>query len=50
MAKLLPPLVEGTIPAFYNNNGIVNITIPFSMNRAVSKGSVKGFSIKVKTA
>lgn len=50
MAKLLPPLVEGTIPAFYNNNGIVNITIPFTMNRAVSKTSVKGFSIKVKTA
>lgn len=50
MAKLLPPLVESTIPAFYNNNGVVSITIPFSMNRAVSKGSVKGFSVKMKTA
>jgi hypothetical protein len=50
MAKLLPPLVEGTIPAFYSENGMVNITIPFSMNRAVNVASVKGFSIKVKTA
>ena len=36
MAKLYPPLIEGTIPAFYSENGIVKITIPFSMNKAVS--------------
>jgi hypothetical protein len=34
--KLLPPIIEGTIPAFYSINGMVSITIPFSMNRAVS--------------
>jgi hypothetical protein len=36
MARLLPPLLENTIPAFYTENGVVIITIPFSMNRAVS--------------
>jgi len=49
MAKLLPPLIEGTIPAFYSENGIVNITIPFSMNRAVNKASVSGLAVKIKT-
>jgi hypothetical protein len=37
MAKLLPPLIEATIPAFYSEGtGMVSITIPFSMNRAVN--------------
>ena len=36
MSKLFPPILEGTIPAFYSENGIVKITIPFSMNKAVS--------------
>lgn len=49
MAKLLPPLIEGTIPAFYSENGMVKITIPFSMNRAVSASQVKGFAIRIKT-
>lgn len=48
MAKLFPPIVEGTIPAFYSN-GMVNITIPFSMNKAVNKNQVKGIAVKVKT-
>jgi hypothetical protein len=48
--KLLPPIVEGTIPAFYSNeNGMVNITIPFSMNRAVSPASVTKIALKIKT-
>ena len=49
MAKLFPPLIEGTIPAFYSENGIVKITIPFSMNRAVSQSQIKGLALKVKT-
>jgi hypothetical protein len=51
MGKLLPPNIEGTIPAFYaNSDGTVKITVPFSMSRAVSKSQIKGFSLKVKTA
>lgn len=49
MAKLFPPLIEGSIPAFYSNEGTVQITVPFSMNRAVNKNQVSGFVIKVKT-
>lgn len=45
MAKLFPPNIEGTIPAFY---GTV-LTVPFSMNKAVSKYEVKDFIIKIKT-
>lgn len=50
MAKLFPPILEGTIPAFYSESGIVKITIPFSMNRAVSAAQVKGLALKIKTA
>jgi hypothetical protein len=50
MAKLLPPLIEGTIPAFYGNeNGTAVLTVPFSMNRGVSSGQITGFSLKLKT-
>ena len=49
MAKLFPPLIEGTIPAFYSNEGTVKITVPFSMNRAVNKKQVSGFVLKAKT-
>lgn len=50
MGKLLPPNIEGTIPAFYaNSDGTVKITVPFSMNRAVSNRSITGFSLKIKT-
>ena len=54
MAKLFPPLIEGVIPAFYsdfdaNGKGIVRITIPFSMNRAVSPIQIGGFALKIKT-
>lgn len=56
MAKLYPPIIEGTLPAFYSdtienieNGGMVEITIPFSMNKAVSISEVKGFSLKIKT-
>lgn len=54
MAKLFPPLIEGVIPAFYsdydaNGKGMVKITIPFSMNRAVSPIQIGGFALKIKT-
>ena len=42
--KLYPPNIEGTIPAFY---GTV-LTVPFSMNKAVSKGDIAGMQIKIK--
>lgn len=45
MAKLYPPVIEGTIPAF---NGAV-LTVPFSMNRSVSKNEIHGFALMVKT-
>jgi hypothetical protein len=45
MAKLYPPYVEGTIPAFY---GAV-LTVPFSMNKSESIKNVSGMHLKVKT-
>jgi hypothetical protein len=37
MAKLFPPYIEGTLPAFYqNSNGTATIAVPFTMNRGVS--------------
>lgn len=45
MAKLYPPVIEGTIPAF---NGAV-LTVPFSMNRSVSASQITGFAVKIKT-
>lgn len=45
MSKLYPPQIEGTIPAFYGDK----IIVPFSMNRAVGKASVSGFTLKIKT-
>jgi hypothetical protein len=48
--KLYPPVVENTLPACYKNEkGIAVITIPFSMNRAVSAAEVGGFELKIKT-
>lgn len=53
MAKLYPPYIEGTIPAFYKTvdlDGTVRaqLTVPFSMNKAVSKWEIIGFSLKLK--
>ena len=45
MAKLYPPNIEGSIPAFY---GTV-LTVPFSMNRSVGRQEVSGIALKVKT-
>lgn len=45
MAKLFPPNIEGTIPAFYGTT----LVVPFTMNKAVSILEVKGFALKMKT-
>ena len=51
MAKLYPPYIEGTIPAFFKDDvGTVMITVPLSMNKAVGEREVKGFKLKIKTA
>ena len=45
MAKLYPPYIEGSIPAFYGTS----LTVPFSMNRSVGRQEVSGIALKVKT-
>lgn len=51
MAKLYPPYINGTIPAFYCAEGTAktSIAVPFTMNRAVAAGEVAGFALKIKT-
>ena len=44
MAKLYPPHIEGTIPAFTG----ATLVVPFSMNRAVGAKEVYGMVLKVK--
>jgi hypothetical protein len=41
MAKLYPPQIEGTIPAFYGNI----ITVPYLMNKTVSLNEIDGFKL-----
>lgn len=45
MAKLYPPSIEGTLPAFCGDT----MTIPFSMNRTVSQNAVSRIAVKVKS-
>ena len=47
MAKLYPPLIGGTIPAFYTQ-GTTDLVVPFSMNQAVGKTEISGFILKMK--
>lgn len=56
-AKLYPPRINGTLPAFwltYDNANLVlrgaEITIPFAMNQTVSAEQVKGFMLRLRTA
>lgn len=44
MAKLYPPFIEGTIPAFTGTT----LVVPFSMNKAVGASEVKAFQLNVK--
>lgn len=45
MAKLNPPYIEGSLPAFY---GTV-LTVPFTMNQTVSDLNILSFTAKLKT-
>lgn len=45
MLKLYPPVINGTIPAFSGTT----LVVPFSLNRAVAKAEIYGFSLKIKT-
>ena len=44
MAKLYPPAIAGTLPAFTG----YEIVVPFSMNRSVSQQQVSSMAIKIK--
>lgn len=50
MEKLYPPTIDSSIPAFCDDNGTVIITVPFTMNRAVSTSQISGFALKIKSA
>ena len=45
MTKLLPPYIEGKLPAQVNDV----LSIPYAHNRAVGPSNYKGFKIKLKT-
>lgn len=45
---LSAPIIAGTLPAFYVDEGTVTIAVPFSMNRAVNQTEIKAFSLKLK--
>lgn len=53
MAKLYPPIISGTLPAFYleesNMDRIIKITVPFTMNQSVSSSQITGFALRMKT-
>ena len=50
MAKLYPPYLEGTLPAFsLNDEGNGILTIPFTFNRAVNYNEIESMMIKFKT-
>lgn len=50
MAKLYPPYLEGTLPAFcLDNNGDGVMTIPFALNKAVSISEIAAMAVKIKT-
>lgn len=46
---LASPIIEGTLPAFYMENGIATIAVPFSRSRAVSDYEISGFRLKIKS-
>lgn len=49
-AKLFPPIVESSLPAFYvDDNKNISITIPFVMNATVAKGEVAGIALIIKS-
>ena len=46
MAKLYPPIINGTLPAFTKQGGLI---IPYEMNRAVGYNDIAGFSLVIKS-
>lgn len=50
-------MIEGTLPAFYSDNTNSNsaagrtaiLTVPFALNRAVSRGAIYGIQARIKT-
>lgn len=49
MAKLYPPGLEGSLPAFYSQDSAIRISIPFSQNKTVAQANVSGMSLMIKT-
>lgn len=49
MPKLYPPILAGTLPAFYLDSAKSTVAVPFQMNRAVSFSEISGFKLKIKT-
>lgn len=49
MAKLYPPYLDGTVPSFYEDDGKIIISIPFSLNKTVGRADIAGFALKIKT-
>ena len=50
MARLAPPIIEGKLPAFCRSKeGDFYLEIPYSMNPAVGRSNVGGFSLIIKS-
>lgn len=58
MAKLYPPYLDSTVPAFYSYNEynaggdamrVTSLRIPFSLNKTVGKSDIHGFAVKLRT-
>ena len=45
--KLYPPTINGSLPAFYSENGTAKIVVPFSMNRVVVLDNSISFALKI---
>ena len=45
MAKLYPPYIEGSIPAFFGTS----LTVPYEMNKTVGYEDISGFELKITT-
>lgn len=54
MAKLAPPIIENTVPAFYTNTtetgskGNTVISVPFALNKSVASSQVFCYQLKIK--
>ena len=49
MAKLYPPYISGSLPAFCKEKeGDFYLEIPFSMNPGVGESDISGFALIIK--